>query len=66
VLFKRKKDGTLRCVWTIGGYTKSIIKNKFPLPHIYDLFDYFCITQIFSKIDLHNGYHQIQVKELDV
>ncbi len=53
-------------MWTIGGYIKSIINNKFPLPHIDDLFDYVCITQIFSKIDLHNGYHQIQVKELDV
>jgi hypothetical protein len=56
----------LRCVWIIGGYINFTIKNKFPLPHIDDLFDYLCKTQMFSKIDLHNGYDQIWVKELDV
>ncbi len=52
----------LRCVWTIGGYINFTIKKKNLLLHIDDLFDYLC----FSKINLHSGYHQIWVKELDV
>jgi len=66
VLFKKKKDGMLSCVWIIGGYINFTIKNKFLLPHIDVLFDYLCRTQMFSKINLHSGYHQIWVKELDV
>jgi hypothetical protein len=33
------------------------IKNKYPLPHIEDLFDKMRGAKVFSKIDLHSGSH---------
>jgi hypothetical protein len=42
------------------------IKNKYPLPHIDDLFDQLKGAKVFSKIDLQSGYHQFKVKEGDV
>ena len=45
---------------------KIIIKNKYPLPRIDDLFDQLRGTQIFSKIDLHSGYHQLRIKREDI
>ncbi|XP_042467322.1 uncharacterized protein LOC122050489 [Zingiber officinale] len=42
------------------------IKNKYPLPRIDDLFDQLQGATVFSKIDLHSGYHQMKVKEVDV
>lgn len=42
-----------------------IIKNKYPLPRIDDLFDQLNGASVFSKIDLCSGYHQLRIKELD-
>jgi hypothetical protein len=48
----------------------SIIKwsnhqNKFPLPRIDILFDQLAEAQVFSKIDLYSGYHQIKIRAKD-
>jgi hypothetical protein len=43
-----------------------IIKNKYPLPCIDILFDQLAGVQIFSKIDLHSGYHQIRICDEDI
>ena len=43
-----------------------IIKNKYPLPRINDLFDQLHGAQYFSKIDLRLGYHQFRIREADV
>ena len=43
-----------------------IIKNKYPLPQIDDLFDQLQGAKYFSKIDLRSGYHQLRIKEADV
>jgi hypothetical protein len=40
-----------------------IIKNKYPLPRIQDLFDQVRGARVFSKIDLRSGYHQIKIKK---
>ena len=40
-----------------------IVKNKYPLPRIDDLFYQFKDAKIFSKIDLRSGYHQVMIKE---
>jgi hypothetical protein len=42
------------------------IKNRHPLPHIDILFDQLAGAQVFSKIDLHSGYHQIKIRGEDI
>jgi hypothetical protein len=37
------------------------IKNKYPLPRIEDLFDQMKGVNVFSKINLRRGYHQLRV-----
>ncbi|GKA78249.1 putative reverse transcriptase domain-containing protein [Tanacetum coccineum] len=45
---------------------KLIVKNRYPLPRIDDLFDQLQGLQFFSKIDLRFGYHQLRVHEDDI
>nr|GEV46904.1 hypothetical protein [Tanacetum cinerariifolium] len=45
---------------------KLIVKNRYPLPRIDDLFDQLQGSQFFSKIDLRSGYHQLRVQEDDI
>lgn len=66
VLFARKKDGTLRLVVDYRALNKFTIKNRYPLPRIDDLLDRLNGAQVFSKIDLQAGYHQIRIKEEDI
>jgi hypothetical protein len=42
------------------------IKNKYPLPCIDILFDQLTGAQVFSKIDLRSGYHQIKIHAEDI
>jgi hypothetical protein len=42
------------------------IKNKYPLPRIDILFDQLAGAQVFSKIDLCSGYHQIKIHAEDI
>ena len=45
---------------------KVTIKNKYPLPRVDDLFDQLQGTQVFSKIDLRSGYHQLKVRASNI
>ena len=45
---------------------KITIKNKYPIPRIDDLFDQLNSAKVFSKIDLHSGYHQVRINPEDV
>jgi hypothetical protein len=42
------------------------IKNMYPLSRIHILFDQLVGAQVFSKIDLHSGYHQIKIHAKDI
>jgi hypothetical protein len=41
------------------------IKNKYPRPCINILFDQHAGAKVFSKVDLHSGYHQIKIHPED-
>ena len=43
-----------------------IVKNKYPLPSIEDLFDRMRDARVFSKIDLRSGYHQMRIRTSDI
>jgi hypothetical protein len=65
-LFVKKKYQYLRlCVayWPLNAVT---VKNKYPLPRIDILFDQLAGAKVFSKVDLHSGYHQINIRPKDV
>jgi hypothetical protein len=66
VLFVKKKDGTMRMCIDYRELNKITIKNKYPLPHIDDLFDQLQGVVMFSKIDLCSGYHQLKIRSEDI
>jgi hypothetical protein len=65
-LFVKKKDGSLRMCVDYRPLNAVRIKNKYPLPHIDVLFDQLAGAQVFSKIDLRSGYHQIMIRASDI
>jgi hypothetical protein len=66
VHFIKKKDGTLSLCIDFRQMNKYTINNKYPLPRIDDLFDQLRGENIFSKIDLRVGYHQVRINEEDI
>jgi hypothetical protein len=66
VLFVEKKDKELRLCVDYRPLNAVTIKNKYPLPCIDIPFDQLAGAQVFSKIDLRFGYHQIKVRAEDI
>ncbi|GKB76500.1 putative reverse transcriptase domain-containing protein, partial [Tanacetum coccineum] len=66
VLFVKKKDGSFRICIHYRELNKLTEKNHYPLPRIDDLFDQLQGSNIYSKIDLRSGYHQLRVREEDI
>jgi hypothetical protein len=59
-IFMSKKDKTQRLCVDYQSLNAVTVKNKYPLPRIDLLFDQLIRAQVFSKIDLRSGYHQIK------
>jgi hypothetical protein len=66
MLFCVKKDKTQHLCVEYRPLNVVTVKNKYPLPRIDLLFDQLIGAQVFSKIDLHFGYHQIKICEEDI
>jgi hypothetical protein len=62
MLFVEKKDKELRLCVDYRLLNAVTIKNMYPLPIIDILFDQLAGAQVFSKIDLCSGYHQIKIR----
>lgn len=56
-----QKEGQRLCI-DYNMLNQFTMKNKYPLPHIHDLFDQLCSTLVFSKIDLRYGNYQLKIK----
>lgn len=66
VLFARKKDGSQRLCIDYRGLNVITVKDKYPLPRIDEILDNMAGCRVFSKMDLHSGYHQIRIKPEDI
>jgi hypothetical protein len=64
--FMKKKDQSLRLCVDYQPLNAITIKNKYPLLCIDILFDQLIGAKVFSKVDLHSGYHQIKIRPEDV
>jgi hypothetical protein len=65
-MFVEKKDKELHLCLDYRPHNAVTIKNKYPLPCIDILFDQLARAQVFSKIDLRYGYHQMKIHAEDI
>jgi hypothetical protein len=65
-LFVEKKDKEMRLCVDYRPLNAVTIKIKYSLPRIDILFDQLAGAQVFSKIDLRSGYHQIKIRAEDI
>nr|GEV20328.1 hypothetical protein [Tanacetum cinerariifolium] len=66
VLSVKKKDGSFRMCIDYRELNKLVVKNRYPLPRIDDLFDQLQGSRVYSKIELRFGYHQLRIREENI
>lgn len=66
IILVKKMDGTWILCVDYRHTNSNTVKNKYPIPIIEDLLNELFGAQIFSKIDLRSGYHQIRMKHEDI
>jgi hypothetical protein len=62
----KKKDEALHLCVDYRSLNAVTITNMYPLSHIDILFDQLAGAQVFSKIDVCSGYHQIKIRDKDI
>jgi hypothetical protein len=65
IFFAKMKDGGLRLYVDYQAINSVTIKNGYPNPQISEMFYRLLEASIFTKLDLRNAYHLIQIKEGD-
>ena len=63
VFFVGKKYGKKRMVQNYQYLNKKTVKNNYSLPLISDLIDTMGTKKVFTKIDLRQGYNNVQIKK---
>ncbi|UPX20316.1 uncharacterized protein EKO05_0010552 [Ascochyta rabiei] len=65
ILFVPKPDGTMRLCVDYWGLNKITIKNRYPIPLVSEMMDRLSKAKVFTKLDLRDAYHRLQIKEGD-
>ena len=63
--FVAKKDGSLRPCIDYRQLNAITVKNKYHLPLLSSTFEPLTHATVFTKLDLHNAYHLVRVREGD-
>ena len=65
ILFVPKKDGGLRLCVDYRGLNRVTVRNRHPLPLIFETLDRLAGARRYTKLDLRDAYHRIPVKRED-
>nr|GEZ87019.1 hypothetical protein [Tanacetum cinerariifolium] len=66
VLFVKKKDESFQISIDYRELNRLTVKNRYLLPKFNDLFDQLRGSNVYSKIILRSGYHQLRTLEEDI
>ena len=57
----RKRDGSVRLCVDMRQVNRAVVTDGYPLPRIQDVLDRLSGSQVFSRLDLKDAYHQLEL-----